>query len=95
MKLRWSPRAERDLYRIGDYIALDDPRAAVRWIARLRARMRRAAVMPRAGRMVPEHSDDQVREVILGNYRIVYRIEDRVVTVLVVAEGHARLPPLD
>jgi len=95
MKLRWSPRAERDLYRIGDYIAVDDPRASIRWIGRLRARMRRAAMMPRQGRVVPERRDDRIREVIVGNYRIIYRIDERAVTVIGVFEGHLQLPELD
>ncbi|HWU89722.1 MAG TPA: type II toxin-antitoxin system RelE/ParE family toxin [Kofleriaceae bacterium] len=91
MALRWSDGAELDLYEIGDYIALDDPIAAERWIDQLRDRARRAALMPNAGRRVPELDEDNVREVFLGNYRIVYRIEPVGILVLAVLEGHRRL----
>ncbi|MCB9730612.1 MAG: type II toxin-antitoxin system RelE/ParE family toxin [Deltaproteobacteria bacterium] len=37
MKVRWSRLALRDLDAIFDYIARDDPSAALRWIGRLRA----------------------------------------------------------
>ena len=54
--------------------------------------MRRAARMPNSGRKVSELDTDDVREVFLGNYRLVYRIEQRSVSVLAVFEGHKTLP---
>lgn len=90
MKLRWSARAERELYEIGDYIAADDPEAALRWVERLRERARKAASMPNAGRKVPEIPQDDVREVFVRTYRIVYRIEARGILVLTVFEGHVQ-----
>ncbi|MEO6772848.1 MAG: type II toxin-antitoxin system RelE/ParE family toxin [Kofleriaceae bacterium] len=88
MKLAWSARAERDLIEIADYIALADPAAAARWVDRLRERVHRAAAMPRAGRAVPEARRDDLREVFLQTYRVIYRIEPRRVLVLTVVEGH-------
>ena len=41
--------------------------------------------------MVPEFGEASVREVIDGNYRIVYRITDKRVEVLAVREGHRLL----
>lgn len=91
MRVRWSAQAERDLYEIGDYIALDDPTAAAAWIERLQERARRAAHMPSSGRHVPESDDENVREVFLGNYRIVYRVQRDGILVLTVIEGHQLL----
>jgi hypothetical protein len=45
--------------------------------------------------MVPERGDDRIREVIVGNYRIVCRIDERVVTVIGVFESHLQLPEVD
>jgi plasmid stabilization system protein ParE len=95
VKVRWSHRAERDLYDIADYIALDDPAAALRWVQRLRERARKAARMPRAGRRVPELARDDLHEVFLGAYRIIYRVEARSIVVLTIIEGHARLHAVD
>ena len=92
MKLRWTARARADLLEITRYIADDDPSAAARWARNLRARARNAARMPRAGRVVPEMHSQNLREVIVGNYRLVYRVGDGSVEVLTVFEGHRRIP---
>ncbi len=92
MRLRWSLRAKRDLISIGRFIARDHPAAARAFVAKLQARARRAAKFPRSGRVVPELRREDVREVIEGNYRIVYRVTKASVEVLTVFEGHHLLP---
>ena len=92
MKLLWTARAQRDLLAIGRYIARDNPRAARTWVESLRVRAREAAKMPQAGRLVPERANEEVREVFLRNYRIVYRIHKNAIHVLTVFEGHRLFP---
>lgn len=88
MKLYWTETARQDLLSIKQYIASDKPTAAKRWVERLRTRARGALHAPLAGRKVPELSRDDIRELIEGNYRIVYQVfADRLV-VLTVFEGH-------
>lgn len=87
----WTGRARRDLEAIGDYIARDDPVAAVRWIEQLFGAVEQAASMPRSGRVVPEVGDRDVREIIRGRYRIVYRVRAAAIVVLTVFEGHRLL----
>ena len=48
--------------------------------------------MPLSGRRVPEVGRDDVREVIKGAYRIVYRLRNDRAEVLTVFEGHRLLP---
>ena len=92
MKLFWTENAKRDLQAIRRYIAADDPAAAKRWADPLRKRARNALHAPFAGRKVPEFLRDDIRELIEGNYRIVYQVfEDRLV-VLTVFEGHPLFP---
>ena len=95
MKLRWSDRARQDLREIGRHIARDSPDAAREWVSRLRLRAVKAAAMPRAGRIVPEFGRPDIREVLLGNYRIVYQVTGKTVTILTVFEGHRLLSPLE
>ena len=52
----------------------------------------RAAVAPLAGRRVPELGRDDVREVLLHGYRVVYRVTPKKLQVLTVFEGHRLLP---
>lgn len=93
MKIHWSPRARYDLDRIVDYISKDDPRAAGRWLASIRSRTRSLGTHPRLGRTVPEVDRDDVRKLIVGSYRVLYRILPEVVEVIAVFEGHRLLPP--
>jgi len=39
---------------------------------------------PQSGRIVPEKNDPQIREIILGNYRIVYRVRGTIVELLTI-----------
>lgn len=92
MKLRWSHQALRDLDAIFDYIAADNPTTALRWIRRLQARAEAAVSAPMAGRVVPEMSRNEVREVFVRSYRIVYRVLEDELFVLTVFEGHRLFP---
>jgi toxin ParE1/3/4 len=89
---RWTDRAKRDLAQIGDYISQDNPAAAARWVDALLALAERAASLPLSGRRVPEIGRDDVRELLLRNYRLVYRVLDKAIDVLTVFEGHRLLP---
>ncbi len=90
-----SSAAARDLDEIAAYIARDDSLAARRWLATLRARARKAARDPYLGRMVPEYQREDIREVVIGNYRLGYRVGSTEVTLLFVLEGHRRLGAID
>jgi plasmid stabilization system protein ParE len=91
-RVRWSLRAKNDLLAIARFIAADNPDAAHAWVEKLREQARRVASMPRAGRRVPEVGRDDIREVLLRHYRIVYRVEPRGIVVLTVFEGHRLFP---
>lgn len=90
--LEWTDRARDDLVEIGDYIAADAPRAAERWVAELFEAAEAASKAPLAGRRVRELGRDDLREVLVGNYRVVYRVLPDRIQVLTVFEGHRRLP---
>ena len=91
MKLFWTETAKQDLIAIRQYISVDNPAAAKRWIDRLRQRVRNSLHVPLSGRMVPELAREDIRELIEGNYRIVYQVLDDRIVVLTVFEGHQLL----
>jgi addiction module RelE/StbE family toxin len=93
LKLRWSRQAQADLVEIALFIAQDNPAAARAWVKRLRERARRASASPLAGRYVPERRRENIREVFLRTYRIIYCIERTGIVVLTVLEGHRLLRP--
>jgi toxin ParE1/3/4 len=92
LAIRWTERATADLEAIGDYIAQDKPVAAARWVEGLIAMAERAALLPLAGRRVPELARDDIREVRKRTYRIVYRVAPGRIDVLTVFEGHRQFP---
>lgn len=75
--MNWSPLAINRLSEVARYIALDNPVAAERWVKKVFARVEKLAEFPETGRMVPEVGDKTIREMIMGNYRIIYRLKDR------------------
>ena len=94
--IRWTQRAIGDLLQIGEYIADDNPEAARAWVDKLRRRIEQAGKSPHAGRRVPELGREDVREVFLKTYRLVYRVEStRNITVLTIFEGHRAWDELD
>lgn len=95
MKLLWAAQARQDLVEIRRYIARHNPKAARQWIERLRNKARAAAAAPLAGRIVPEFQQDDIREVFLRSYRIVYHVRKDSTVVLTVFEGHRLLNGLD
>ena len=94
MEVIWTRRALLCLDSISDYIARDNPDAARHWIARLLARAESAAALPFSGRVVREVGREDVREVFLRRYRIVYRVADTSVRILFVFQS-SRLFPTD
>jgi len=93
MKVIWTEQAFQRLSAIEDYIARDNPEAAQRFIARLIERADALAKFPSLGRLVPEMPRGQLRELLEGHYRIVYRVHRKSVEILTVFEGHRLLYP--
>ena len=89
-RVGWTPQALADLDAICLFIARDAPAMASIFADRVFRATDRLAEHPRSGRIVPELDQDQLREVILGNYRIIYRLLGEDVQVLTVHHG-ARL----
>jgi toxin ParE1/3/4 len=94
LSILWTDSAKSDLADIGDYISKDNPRAAMTWVEKLLCAVEQAADMPLSGRVVPEFQRPELREVIRGNYRIVYCVGEERIDVLTVFEGHRRLPDI-
>jgi len=91
VKVLWTEQAYERLIEIEDFIAADDPDAAARHTNELVGRAKRLAEFPQMGRTVPELPGSELRELIEGRYRIVYRIRASHVEILTVFEGHRQL----
>jgi len=92
MKLIWTRTALENLKEIEGYIARDNPQKAIEFTDRLIDKCENLKDNPDIGRVVPELQIQQIRELIVKNYRIVYRHIGNRVQILTVFEGHRLLP---
>ena len=92
-RVGWSPQSLSDLEAICLFIARDAPAMAIIFVDRVFRATDRLAEHPRSGRVVPEMGQDRLREVLLGNYRIIYRLLDEDVQILTVHHGARLLGP--
>jgi plasmid stabilization system protein ParE len=94
----WTPRALGDLRKIHDYIAVDSIRYAQVQIDTIQAAVLTLSDFPFIGRRVPEFPNLPYREIIAGNFRIMYRFEEQRHRVLIMTVVHGRQmlkePPL-
>lgn len=74
MKIVWSPKAALDLNLIVDFIGRDKKEAALQWARRIHRKVSRLQRFPKSGRVVPEIGREEVREILIGDYRVVYKI---------------------
>jgi len=92
MKILWSPLAVDRASEIASYIAQDKPSAAKSWIDTVFSKVEQLKSSPEIGRIIPEILNKQFRELIYGNYRIIYRLEKKQISILTIRHGKQILP---
>ena len=88
MKIIWTREALENILEIESYIAQDNPSQAIEFTDFLINKCEYLIDNPDLGRLVPELSDPGIRELIVNNYRIVYRHSADEIQILTVFEGH-------
>lgn len=80
VKINWTSQAKNDLISIAEFIGQNSRKYARIQIQRIRERVLQLKEHPTSGRVVPELENPRIRELILGNYRIIYCLvsDDRV-----------------
>jgi toxin ParE1/3/4 len=90
----WSPSARWDLMDLRDYISLDSPEIARRFISSLFDTVEHLADFPLSGRIVPELRDEQIREVIKRPCRIVYRANRNTIEIIRIWHSARGIPEI-
>jgi len=93
VRIVWSPLAVERAIEAARYIAADNPPAAQSWVEALFVRVERLSRFPQSGRPVPELRRLDVREIIHGSYRVIYRTEKARLVILTVRHGRRLLDP--
>jgi toxin ParE1/3/4 len=76
VKVVWTDISTADLKEIFDYIADDSVRYASITTNKIYQRVQPLSENQLMGRMVPEFNKKDIRELIEGSYRIIYRIKN-------------------
>ncbi len=83
-KIKWTPQALDDIEVIANFIARDSTYYARMFTIKVFEAVDRLELFLESGRIVPELNRKEVREVILGNYRVIYRVKEKIVEILTV-----------
>lgn len=86
----WSSVARDDLKSLVAFIKADSPGYAQTFGLHIQQRVGQLLQFPESGRKVPEDKRGIYRELIVGNYRVVYRVDGDIVTIVTLIHG-ARL----
>jgi len=84
-RVQWSASASHDLRAVINYISADSLEQASRQLGEIKTRARNLERFPERGRLVPELKEQGIslyRELIVGPWRLIYRIAEKDVYVL-------------
>jgi toxin ParE1/3/4 len=78
----WTETAARDLEQAAHFIALDSPRYAAAFVREVQTAARSLSEMAGRGRIVPEFSRRDIRELFVRNHRLVYHLSRDEVSII-------------
>lgn len=91
VKVIWTARSLRDLEEIGDYISKDSSKYAKLTLEKLIGMAKHIETNRLFGRIVPEVGQSQFREIITGNYRIIYQTKTKESAYILTVHHSSRL----
>lgn len=92
VRILWTDIASKDIESIHAFIAKDSRHYADVFVAELIKSVDVLERFQRSGRVVPEYVDDDTREILYRNYRIIYDVVGDTVRILTVIHGARKLP---
>ena len=95
LKVLWTENTIEDLLGIKNFIAQDSLERAEKWLVELYTAGENLSQLSSRGRIVPELNKENLRELLIENYRLVYRIKATMIEIITVFEGHRQLKAKD
>ena len=92
-EVKWTQQAADDLESITKFIAQDSVHYARLFAVDVVEAVEKLDFFPKSGRIVPEKNIPSIREIIFGNYRIIYRLKNEAVEILTIYHGSRLLDP--
>lgn len=94
MIVAWTEEAKAHVAGIYAYIKRDSPFYAIQTVDKLTRRLDQLIDHPRSGRIVPKYNDENLRELIVAPYRLIYRIKADRIDIVAVFHGAQQLPDM-
>ena len=89
--ITWTDSAIRDVEQIAAYISRDSPQYAASFVSRTLQAIDGAQLFPEAATRVGEYDRDDLREIYVGNYRLIYQFSPDEVIVLAMVHAARNL----
>jgi plasmid stabilization system protein ParE len=89
--VRWTVGAREDLQGIVTFIGRHSEIYSAALATRIVLAVDRLEAYPMLGRMVPEYNQENLREIIVGNYRVVYKFDGPDIGIVAVSHGSRNL----
>ncbi len=86
-RLRWSPQAIADLESICEHIGADSDQYAKLFAQGVVGLLEDLEEHPRIGRVVPEYQEENLRERLYQNYRLVYELRGNRIEVVAIVHS--------
>jgi len=93
-EVRWTEQAVENLAAIKAFIGQESPAYALAVVGRLYQAVGQLAQFPDSGRIVPEQTRSEIRELVRPPYRIVYRRRPDLVEIVLVFRSSLPLPTI-
>ena len=88
VQVKWTKQAFYDLKEIHDFIARDSVQYAKMQVERILDESLKLSRFPLIGRHVPEFPDLSYREILVGNYRVIYKLKEKQNCIFIMSVVH-------
>jgi toxin ParE1/3/4 len=93
--VKWTLPARDDLKAIYEYIALDSKFYAKKIVREIISLSSTIPDIPERGRIVPETNQEEIRELFIYSYRLIYQISPDLISILAVIHGSRNITSTD
>ena len=80
-KVIWSDLSLQRIEEICEHIEIDSVRAAIDFSNKVFAKEDLLKANPKIGRSVPDHDNKEYRQIIIGNYRLIYKLIGEIILI--------------
>lgn len=86
-RIIWSAVANEDLKNIASFIERDSLYYAKLTVQNIHKQIKKLKIFPFSGRIIPEYNEPNFREIIYGNYRIMYFVDNDLIKIITIVHN--------